>query len=223
MSGQSLIDVVSTVVQSMSRSPTIDDEIREFVYLVHSECTRTNVALNIVWKEQIRSERCNPVLKRILKARAPIVLEYLREMERVTLPSTFELDDTTSLKVEITAFQAFLDRHCNTPIETFAQMGMRPSNLNILFRRRNSRVDVMYIRHYLEFWNMSRAIEGRPVVSVGVYYQMSTLMTGFFKSFHKKQISLTEAEFYRVVDDALEQKRRTVLGMKAQANAMIEL
>jgi len=223
MSGQSLSTVVGTIVESLVRSPTFSERIQEFVCCVYERWCLDRLGRSIVLFFRKAREECmigDPVLYMMINARGKLIVQYLETLTRVQIKNpgllrSIEHDDTTVLNTEIKEFRAFLASHHRTTIEGISNLGFDVKNLrlHILFRQAlvrsapdRVRLHSVYMPVYLRFWDASRRLAGRPVVSIGVWCEMSTLMLNLFEPFFQHRVTLTKDEIDKAMDMALEMK-----------------
>jgi len=201
MSGQSLIDVVSTIVHTMSVTPTLSSELQSLVYHVDQHCSHDRMD----WKKHLRSHFC-PVLVALLLggSRHGIVDSYLY-LHRHRVKLTFDVDDLTSLRTEYTEFKSFLEQHVHSCANQLVEAGIHHTTAKEI--ESCERYAPWSRCTHLTMWNDSRVKAGRPDVSLMVWFLMSDMLESLYTPFYDNRVYLSDEESVEILSEALRRKR----------------
>lgn len=202
MSGQTLIDVVSNVVDTMVRKPlTIRERMHQYV-IEYAE-----------WRKQPHPENTNldvhtfpptdPFLRSFVFSRSNVIEQYVESRHNV-VQQTFAVDDNTSLRNEYNAFRSFLCEHQYSTVFKLMEMGFDLTTIKTTMHGRAD--DESPLQSCMTLWDTSRVLSNRPDVSVGVFDEMSDLIEDMVKTCVRTRKSLTDNERKELIAQELERR-----------------
>jgi hypothetical protein len=200
MSGQTLTDVVGSVVSSMFKVITIDDRIQEYIVCLDKYMTEKELPFSTAFEKSVCS--CHATHLTVQMHRN-MINSYLNT-RRGNVPKTFDADDWTSLNWEITAFEQFLKEHQYSTVSQLIDLGFDQRIVKCTLGK--EAVTENNITRCGELWEKSRMLAGRPDVSFHVYRRMRIIAEKLVQQCVRTRVSLTTAETEQAVAEALRLK-----------------
>jgi hypothetical protein len=227
MSGQSLIAVVSTLVESITSKPTTTDErLHQFVCEMarfHVDRLTQGVStsfdrnaedfMNAVMNDSHRVQRYGRATIYLARNHLSDISSYLKNgvPDGVTVPpEQFDLDNETALEMQIGAFKMFLDEHQYDTYDVLTNLGYRPYEVmgKTLGCSWKSSVSAGNAH---QLWDQWRRKTNQPDISVSVYLKMVHIAYWMVYDCVADRVELTLEEKEKILLQARKDKIQRVL------------
>jgi hypothetical protein len=207
MSGQSLTDVVSHVIQSMLDTPrTLMDELQLYVYQV-DQTLPVDVSINeIYWLSDPRLRHLCPeceILQEVIREHRVDIVQYLHP-RRGRVQREFAVSSSISLRTEYQAFHSFLFQYKDSTSRELEKIGITRSMRTLVS---GQWMPVEERIHWMNVWHASREVAGRPDVQIGVWMDMWNVIKSIVFKFLVVRVHLTREEELEALEEAVEHKR----------------
>jgi hypothetical protein len=183
MSGQSLTDVVGSVVYGLSRNLSVDERLHQYIVEMDTRRMQMDPTLDS------RTYHCSLIDS--FAEHYPDTISCYLETRAGHVPTSFPHDDWTTLTMESEAFQAFLKQHQYTTTHELICLGF---DYTVLIE--TLELDTCHVSRdeSVRLWDASRRLAGRPDVSFGVFRVMYSLAHTYVKECVQTRVRLTDEE-----------------------------
>jgi len=212
MSGQSLTAVVSALVDSMRRTPTLNEQLEAYLRTLchHYDTNDDN------WDGTFRAlmnkhPSDDPIVQCYLNGMVTEVGEYVDDHCGWVIPDV-TIDDDTSVRNEVLKFKQFLHTHQYSGKATLVAIGFSAHLIDRTLWKGAHGTDPPLDTFAMDLWHISRTIgtaEQVDTVSVGTWLTMYKIVPNMVYQCMLSRVKLSKDEEREIIMEALNKRRMT--------------